>query len=130
MQVPYHVFDESITCPAAHFGSIIFRMLLFFPGQKKTSLSSPTLSFAIIPTYISITKNIFSFKERMHDWEGRGKTLFYRTFLAICCQLDGKHGSQIRLSAIISDFKNEHGAIFKKTLSFASLCRRPQGVIY
>lgn len=61
-----------------------------------------------------------------------GKTLFYRTFLTTCCQLDSKHDSLIRLSAVISDFKNEHGAIFKKTfsLSFASLRRRSQGVIY
>lgn len=65
-------------------------------------------------------------------WVGvEGKTLFYRTFLTTCCQLDGKHGSLIGLSAVISDFKNEHGAIFKKTfsLSFASLCRCSQGVI-
>lgn len=107
-------------------------VVLFLPKKRPPFLLLP-FPLPCIPTYISIIKSIFSFKEKLHDGAGggEGKTLFYHTFLT-CCQLDGKHGSLQRLFAVISDFKNEHGAIFKKTfsLSFASLGHHLQGVIY
>lgn len=48
-------------------------------------------------------------------WGGEGQMMFSHTFLTTSCKLYvyGKHGLT-QLSAVISNYKTEHGAIFKR----------------
>lgn len=64
-------------------------------------------------------------------WGGKGQVMFYRTFLTMSCKLYGKHGLT-QVSVVISNYKTEHGAIFKKIFSqlFSSPRHHWQGVFY
>lgn len=89
----------------------------FFFAKKDLPFVPPPSFLPCIPRYISIIKNIFSFKGKNARLGGEGKMLFNHTFITTCWQLDGKHSSLIRVSAVISELRNEHGAIFKDIFS-------------